>query len=188
MISIDRNNSTLRRWVVFSQGKRPTLVRYLFGKWLWDELNSVEMNVFWHMREITDDITIFLSLKAKNLGTSKREIRQRLEHSPFPELQFISRQSYLTLKGRVTYFLYEEVISLRKVEKYSGYTKHYKDKGSLGIEREFYLSEIFDPYENVSEEILLRYLTVGDFALFQESVQRPDDWFQGEPKRSNPEL
>jgi hypothetical protein len=147
----------------------------LFGKWLWDELNQEEWKIFWHMSEITSDLTIFLSLKAKNLGTSKKLIRQRLENSPFPELKFIPRQSYLTLKGRVNYSFLEEVINLRKTKKFSGYTKHHKDKGSLGLEREYYLSEIFDPYENVSEETLLSYLTVGEFTLFQGSVRLPDE-------------
>lgn len=192
--SIDRDKSTLRRWIVFSQGKRSTLIRYLYGKLLWDELNTLEKRILFILPEVTNDLTIFLSLKALNLGVSKRDLRRRLEKSPFPELWFISRQSYLSIKGCVQFFFKFEEINVRKVKKYSGYTKHYKDKGSLGPEREFYFSDILDPYENVSEEILLQYLSVGEFPLLggvahypdevPEEPKRPLSIFQYEPKSS----
>lgn len=173
--SINREIGILRRWIVFSQGKRSTLVKYLFAKLLWDELNSIERQVFWYLSEITSDVTIFLSLKALNLGTSKKDLRRRLEKSPFSELKFISRQQYISIKGRVNFFLYEEEINLRKPTKYSGYTKHFKDKGNLGTEREYYLSEVLEPFENVKEEILLNYLTVGEFSLFGGEISYPDE-------------
>lgn len=181
--SIDRDKSTLRRWIVFSQGKRSTLVRYLFGKLLWDELNTMEKRILFCLPEVTNDLTIFLSLKALNLGVSKRLLRARLERSPFPELWFISRQSYLSIKGCVQFFFKFEEINVRKVKKYSGYTKHYKDKGSLGPEREFYFSDVVDPYENVSEETLLLYLSVGEFSLLGGVAHYPDEAPE-EPKRT----
>jgi hypothetical protein len=173
VIEIDHEKAVLRRWIVFSQGKRSVLLRYLFGKLLWDELNSFEKRVLFSLPEVTNDLTIFLSLKALNLGTSKRDLRSRLEKSPFPELKFISRQQYLSIKGRVQFFFKFEEINLRKTRKFSGYTKHHKDKGSLGTEREFYFSELLDPYENVSEDVLLTYLSVGSFSLLGGVVQLP---------------
>lgn len=173
--SIDREKSTLRRWIVFSQGKRSTLVRYLFGKLLWDELNAMEKEILFHLPEVTNDLTMFLSLKALNLGTSKRILRKRLENSPFPELKFISRQSYLSIKGSVRFVFKFEEINVRKVKKFSGYTKHHKDKGSLGPEREFYFSDILDPYENVSEETLFKYLSVGIYSLLGEELHFPEE-------------
>lgn len=173
--SIDRENGLLRRWTVFSQGKRSTLVRYLFGKLLWDNLNSFEQEVFWHLREITSTTAIFLSLKALNLGVNKRDLRRRLLNSPFTELQGITRQQYLSIKGQVSFFLKEETLTLRKVPKFKSYTKHYKDKGTLGPEREYYFSDLFEPFEKVSDEILLEYLTVGKFSLFKGEVSYPDE-------------
>lgn len=180
--SINHETGVLRRWVVFSQGKRPALVKYLFGKLLWDELTKVELDVWWHLREITKDPSIYLSLKALVLGVSKRDLRKRLINSPFPELKAPSRQQYLSVKGQVSFFLKEETLILRKPTKFSGYTKHYKDQGSLGTNREYYFPEILEPYENVSEEILLQYLTVGEFSLFRGEVSYPDDG-QKRPKR-----
>jgi hypothetical protein len=171
---VDRENGILRRWTVFSQGKRSTLVKYLYGKWLWDELNSYEREFFWYLEEVTRDLTIYLSLKAYANGVSKRVLRQRLEKSPFPELQFLPRQQYLTIKGRVTFFLLEESVNLRRVPKFSGYTRHHKDHGSLRPQRER-ISEIFEPSFDVCEDVLFHYLTVGEFTLFGRVVTHPDE-------------
>jgi hypothetical protein len=182
--SINREKGTLRRWIVFSQGKRSTLIKYLFGKLLWDELNSFEQTIFWHLREITVDRTIWMSLKALSLGVSKHDLRKRLESGMFLGFKFITRQQYLTVKGRVNFFFLEEEISPRRTPKYSGYTKHYKDKGSLRPEREF-LSEVLEPTSDVSDDILLSYLTVGEITLFGGSVLHPDD---GSKKNRNGKL
>lgn len=173
--SVDREKGLLRRWTVFSEGKRSTLIKYLFGKLLWDELNAMEKLVFWHLREVTSDTTIYLSLKALVFGISKKLLRRRLETGKILGFYSISRQQYLSIKGRVHFFLIEETVNLRKVPKFSGYTKHYKDKGSLRPEREDYLSESFEPINEVTEEIMLRYLTVGEISLFGGLVVLPDE-------------
>jgi len=173
--SINRNTGELRRWTVFSQGKRRILVKYLWGKFLWDELNLIELSVFWHLSEVTSDRSIYLGLKALTLGVSKKLLRERLSNSPF-NLFNITRKQYLSIKGRVNFFFLEETVNLRTVPKFSGYTKHHKDKGSLGPEREEILSQIFDPITDVSDEIILKYLTVGEFSLFLgEWVNHPED-------------
>lgn len=171
--SINHETGISRRWRVFSQGKRSILVKYLFGKMLWDELNSFERNVFWNLPEITTDLTIFLSLKALGLGFDRKLIRKNLERGSFLGFWFVSRQQYLTLKGRVNWFFIEETISLRKVPKFSGYTRHHKDKGSLGSERDFSVSEIFEPLSNVNEESMLHFLTVGEIPLFGGVIFSP---------------
>lgn len=172
--SIDRETGLLRRWTVFSQGKRSTLVRYLFGKLLWDELNSFELKVFFHLHEVCNNKTIFLSLKALNTGLSKQILRERLKNGEYLGFWNITRQQYLSIKGRVNFFFLEETVNLRRVTKFSGYTKHHKDKGSLGVEREYYLSEILDPVYDISDEILFTYLIVGEIPLLG-GVFRPDE-------------
>jgi len=164
--SIDRNKGTIRFWTVFSQGKRSTLVKYLWGKLLWDELNSIERTLFYHLKEVTQDKTIYLGLKALVLGVQKKQLRERLERGSIFGLNSISRQQYLSIKGRVNFFLLENEVPLRRVPKYSGYTKHYKDKGSLNPEKVEYYSEIFDPISDISDDDILTYLTVGDIPLF----------------------
>jgi len=151
------------------------MLQYLWGKLLWDELNSIERSVFWSLKEVTEDKTIYLSLKAMTLGVSKKTLRERLEKGKFLGLKFITRQQYLSVKGMVNFNLQEKEIQLRSVTKYSGYTKHYKDKGSLGPEKVDYYSNVLDPI-SISDEIIVTYLTVGDISLFGGRVLfHPDD-------------
>jgi hypothetical protein len=169
--SIDRNKGVLRRWTVFSNGKRSVLPQYLIGKLLWDNLNQSEMMVLLSLPEATLDTTIYLVLKALNNGIKRSDVRDRILKSPFDELRIPTRQQYLSIKGRVNYFFIEEVVTLRKTIPYSGYTKHYKDKGSLNpFDRDEIISENLEPITDVDESILYNYLSVGEFPLFQGEV------------------
>lgn len=118
------------------------------------------------MSEVTSNTTIYCALKAHIDGVPKKTLRKRIEAmKDLLNLYFITRQQYLTIKGRVNWFLKEESITLRRTTKYSGYTKHYKDKGSLGTERD-YVSEFLDPVSDISEETILKYFTVGEIDIF----------------------
>lgn len=173
--SVDREKGTLRRWTVFSQGKRQTLVRYLFGKLFWDELNTKEREVFWYLTEFTSNMTMFLCLKALAQGIERKLVRKRAMDLNSFGFNFITRQQYLTIKGRMNYFLFEEVVNLRRVPKFSGYTRHHKDQGSLGFEREYLLSEILEPDVDVSFEIYWEYLTVGKLSLLGGEYSFPEE-------------
>lgn len=172
---INREKGILRRWTVFSQGKRSTLINYLFGKLLWDELNSFERTIFFNLPEVTTDFTICNTLKAITLGTFKRKLRKNLEKGAFLGLKFISRKQYLGIKGRVNFFFLLEEVNLRRITKYSGYTKHYKDKGSLRPHVETYVSKPEGIFTNISERIILEYLTVGKIPFFQGEVIYPEE-------------
>jgi len=137
----------------------------LFGKLLWDELNTLEKELFWNLDEVTRDVTIFNTLRALNAGTSRKLLRERLEKGSFLGLWFISRQQYLSIKGRVDWIFYKETINLRKVPKYSGYTKHHNDHGSLALEREEIFSELLEPYEDMNESSIFDFLTVGEIGF-----------------------
>jgi hypothetical protein len=177
MISIDRNKGVLRRWICFSSGKRSTLVDYLFGKWLWDDLTKEEQRIFFVLPEITKDPSIYSCFRARVLGVPKKIIRERLgKLTKLLSVKFITRQQYLSIKGRGKWFFKEETINLRKTSKYSGYTKHYKDKGSIGSQRRDVISEILEPY--VSEDkfsLILRFISVGKFDNLEVSILFPDE-------------
>lgn len=163
--SINREKGTIRFWTVRSQGRRSTMLSYLWGKLLWDELNRIERDVFWSLKEVTEDKSIYLGLKALALGIDRKTLRDRLEKGSVIGLKFISRQQYLSIKGTVNFDLQEKEVQLRSVTKYSGYTKHYKDKGTLRTEKVDYYSDVLDPI-SISDEIIMTYLTVGDISLF----------------------
>lgn len=174
--SVDRTKGILRRWNVFSSGKRSTFGRLLKGKWLWDELARDEQKIFWSLGEVLSDKVFFACLKAFANGTPKKLIRERLKTCPF-EINFISRQQYVSLKGRVHYSLQLEEVSLRRTPKYSGYTRHHKDQGTLGTSRDYEIvSDLLATPESVDEELLLTWLTVGEFSLFSgDVILRPDE-------------
>jgi len=176
VISVDRDKGTIRRWLCFSKGKRRTLLRYLFGKVIWDELTTFERRVFFSLKEVTEDFTIYLSLKAMILGTSRRDLRKRLENGSFLGFWAISRQQYLSIKGEVDFFLIEEELHPQRTPKYSGYTKHYKDKGSLRPHVETFVPETDGLFEDISDKLKLEYLTVGKIPFFQgDRIGYPED-------------
>jgi hypothetical protein len=107
-----------------------------------------------------------LSLKALVLGVNKRDLRQRLESGGFLGLTFISRRQYLGVKNQCDFFFQEETVNLRRSPKYSGYTKHYKDKGSLRPDIGIFIPDPNPTFENIPEKVLLEYLTVGKIPLF----------------------
>jgi hypothetical protein len=137
----------------------------LFGKLLWDELNSIERELFWTLEEVTRDVTIFNTLRALNAGTPRKLLRERLEKGSFLGLWYISRQQYLSLKGSLNCVFFKETVTLRKVPKYSGYTKHHNDHGSLAPRREEIFSELLEPYEDMDESSIFDFLTVGELGF-----------------------
>lgn len=176
VISINRDKGTVMRWLCFSKGKRRTLLKYLFGKLIWDELSNFERTVFFTLQEVTEDFTIYLSLKALILGTNRRDLRKRLENGHFLGFWFVTRQQYLSIAGEVDFFLIREELHPRRTTKYSGYTKHYKDKGSLRPHVETYVPETDEPIESIPDKLMLEYLTVGKIPFFQgEGIGYPED-------------
>jgi len=176
VISINRDKGTVMRWLCFSKGKRRTLLKYLFGKIIWDELSNFERTVFFTLQEVTEDFTIYLSLKAMILGTNRRDLRKRLENGHFLGFWFVSRQQYLSIKGSIDFFLIREELHPRRTTKYSGYTKHYKDKGSLRPHVETFVPETDGLIDDVTDKLKLEYLTVGKIPFFQgDRIGYPED-------------
>jgi hypothetical protein len=172
-VSIDRNTGLCRRYVLFSRGGRRVIINYLFGKLLWDELSVVERKLFLSLHECTRDRTIYLSLKALVFGVPKSILRERLETlSKLGLCSYVSRQQYLSIKGQTLAVLFEETFTLRKVPKYSGYTRHYKDQGSLGKPHEEFLNSELDDLFDMKEfdDIVFLFLTVGELTLLSDNV------------------
>lgn len=168
-ISIDYNKGLIERWTVFSQGKRSTLVRYLFGKWLWDELTSEEWRVFILLPEVLSDYKIFIPI-SKNINESipKKIIRKRLEDlSKIMSIIYLTKQQYKSISSQSNFLLYENRSRLAKTPKFSGYTKHYKDKGNLPREKTLMPSETleFEEIDDSIQTIFSFYLTVGKIFL-----------------------
>lgn len=162
--SIDREKGLLKRWTILSPGRLDALVRYLWGKWLWDELSQEEYAIFLSMDIIFKAPTIYLSLKAKLFGVSKKDIRHRLEtlHNLMGTV-YVSREQYLSIKANCTFFFVEEDRPLASVPKYSGYTRHYRDQGSLSKIRPDMVSDFVEVPSFVDQDrLIFEFLTVGE--------------------------
>lgn len=175
VISKDQEHSVVRTWTVLSNGKRSKLKSYILGKLLWDELSKVEWEVVWNNPSILRDTTLFLLLKARNQGISRKILRRNLAllHQ-FTKMNFITRQQYLGMKGQFRAFIVDEQHQVVPTKKYSGYTKHYKDKGSLRPYRDEISEKIIDSTNEVSEEILFSLLTSRE-----ERLSLPNDFSIG---------
>lgn len=153
----------VERWTLFSNGKMSAWKKCFIGKLWWDNLNSKEWEILYRCPLLLKDLSIYLGLKAKVLGISHNVVRQRLEIlSKLGYLKFPTREYYISSISQMQSFLLKEWSPLTKSPKYSGYTKHYKDKGSLREENELY-SSIFDEDNDVKDDFLLHFLLIGEF-------------------------
>lgn len=159
--SINRETRVESRLHVFSQGSRAKVHRYLFLKFLWDELTRDEYELFIQMSETLNSEVIIGALRA-TLLIGKKKVRQRiLSHSI--EGKNFSREVYNGYR-RLDIEIHEYQRSLPKTTKFSGWVRSSSQVGSknsrgssflepLDIHEEDYMFEIFDWYT---------FLTVGD--------------------------
>jgi len=128
-------------------------MNFLFLKWLWDELSSQELQFFLNSPEFFKDPRIESSFRARAYGTPKKEIRERL--NKYLELVGERTFSHNRFRGSQRLFLLLELqeVFFVPTPKFSGYTRHHKDKGSLrngDIEsplEEFTYEEFSDKFE-----------------------------------------
>lgn len=167
-VSTDLNRGTAERFLIFSSGKLGTIVRTLFGKWLWDELTKEELEFFLSSPGVMADPTIIACLRARSQGIPKVTIRERLGKIPFL-VSFPSHSQYVSLKGQLFLLVIRQEVILSKVLKYSGYSRHHNDKGSINphsLEDNFSLPEEFIPSLKSKEVLILDFLTTGESYFF----------------------
>lgn len=177
-VNFGENTETSRyytRIFVSSSGDRKTVLKKLFLKWLWDELTSEEMELFICLPETIGTPVIFACLQARARGIPKKLIRNRLNKiivlnllgekiTPF------TRERYLSLK-QVRITLKKIRIPARPLTRYSGYTKNYKDKGTLRNDVNYFTSKIFEEDVNEEKEIfILHLLTVGRLEILGREI------------------
>lgn len=118
-------------WYAISSGKRTTLFKFLFLKWLWDELTSQEFLFLLNLPEFFSSKEFQPCLAAVARGVPKRTIRVRLNN--FRKLQGLkpwSQEMYKSMKS-LRYVLGEVVLGTQPAKKFSGWVRHHKDHGSL---------------------------------------------------------
>lgn len=171
----------IERLVVLSRGKQQSWENFLIAKLFYDNLTSLEWEVLYRSK-IIGRKEVYLGLKALNI-LPKRLVVERLNKlTQFGMLRMPERQWYIGCKTQLVSFLVREKIQTRSFQKYSGYTRHYHDHGSLRGE------DIVFPLDSDEEfcfqdDLIYHFLTVGSFP-FWESNSSPEDGFK-EPETDN---
>lgn len=172
-VTRNSNKGISRRMECFSSGKLSTVIRTLFAKWIWDELKSEEFELLINLPGALQQPVISASLSARAAGIPKKEIREKLMELKRFGLNVPDHQQYKSMTGQLFLVVRDFEISLRKTRKFSGYTRHHNDKGSLNstpkelsIPSEYEVPNLF-----VKSEFIYNYLiSVCDLSFFSGTV------------------
>lgn len=158
-------------WNVISSGKRSTLFKYLFLKWLWEELTLNELKYVLDLPEFhsSSGEEFFTCMKMLANGFPKSEIRTRLNNfRTLIGLKPHKAEKYRSLK-QIKFILIEVEFREPPTIKFSGWVRHQNDQGSLRMNLIELDSEINDSY--LKNEInLYEYLSVGKVFLLGQEV------------------
>lgn len=133
-IVIDQEKRIRRHFSVFSSGRPNKVLQLLFHKWLYNELKQSELELLFSFKSFLDNPIMFSSFRARSLGIPKKVIRRKLKILVKIGIEFkiLNYLEYKGLQGNLIVSYFEGSDKLPRTKPYSGYTKHYKDKGSLG--------------------------------------------------------
>jgi len=165
-LSTNREKGTSSGKLVYSQGSRAKVVKFLWLKYLYDELTKEEWGLFYLLPEILDSELKVSALRAILL-VGKKKVRKIFEESHIiPEEERTSRLQYQGYLASLDVEIYDFTRKLPIVPKFKGWIKSssQKDRNSskkspsrlepLAINENDYEDKVFDWYH---------YLTVGDF-------------------------
>jgi len=159
------------RWYVISSGKRSTLFRYLFLKWLWDELTSQEWKYVLNLPEFFRQKEFIACARALATGISKKDIRERLNSFlALTGIKPLSQDRYRGLK-RIRYEFCEFERAVTPAKKFSGWVRHQNDQGSLRMNK-FELFET-EAFTEVIEFDLFIVLSVGTVRILGKDLSLP---------------
>jgi hypothetical protein len=169
-------------WNVISSGKRSTLFRFLFLKWLWDELTSKEFGFIISLPEFFSTEEFVACARAYASGSPKKIIRTRLnEYRKLRGFKTLSQEKYRSMKSGLKYSLQEYNFRPGPTKKYSGWTRHHRDHGSLG---KFHLEPIPTEFTEKLEIDLFMILTVGRVEMLGSVLGLSPDEDSKESKRT----
>lgn len=160
--NVNREKGTVDRFVVFSSGKRPSVVNHLWLKLVWDTLSYEEFLFFLTLPEVLKNDKFVGFLRTKNEVPLKVLRSRLLEVENFLGLLPSTRERYIGTK-RLKILIQRERISLSRVPKYSGYVKSLaaRGKGRRGTGEPEPVPYIFVDLKEETNWYFL--LSVGDF-------------------------
>lgn len=163
-ISTNQEKGTQDYFIVLSQGRRHTFSKYLWYKFLFDNLSKEEEEIFFHLPEIINNPFKIQVLRAC-IKLGKKTIRKKLENFPLiPPNEKVSRKKYQGIHGNTRYDLSRRVGKLPKPPKFSGWIRNSSSKDR----KSFSKGSVMDPLNLLLEDFVeeqnfdwFLYLTVG---------------------------
>jgi len=169
-ISISYEKGTDSRLLVYSQGSRAKVIKYLWLKFLWDELTKQEWRLFYALPEILNSEIKVAALRAV-LVQGKKITRDRLNQAlKLLGKETYTREQYLGYK-RLDVEISDFTRSLPKVPKFSGWIRSSSAKGSKKRSGGPSYLEPLALLENEYEDYKVDwyyFLTVGDLKAFSQ--------------------
>jgi hypothetical protein len=142
------------------------VLRALFLKFIYNELNKEEFEVFLLHSEVTEIIPIYFAILAKFKGYSMKNIRWILENISYPNFKQPSYREYLSLKDTPFLVLKRTGSPPKRSKPYSGYVKGYKNspRNSLPEVEPIRLKEGEAPSFKADIDVLLGFLESTTFS------------------------
>jgi len=174
------------RWHVISSGKRSTLFKFLFLKWLWDELTSQEWKFVLNSPEFFSSKEFLACARALANGIPKKDIRTRLiKFQLLTGSKPSSRNRYRSLAS-LRYRLCEFVHTDTPAKKFSGWVRHQNDQGSLRKSSVFEIEPV--GFTEKLEIDLFSIITVGKLSILGKDILLSPDDDSKESRNGNSKL
>jgi hypothetical protein len=165
-VSTNREKGIDRRLLVYSQGSRAKVVKFLWLKYLWDELTKKEFELFMLLPETINSEIKVAALRAV-LILGKRKVREAIINCPvLPESERPTREQYQGFK-RLDVEISDFTRSLRRVPKFKGWIKSSSAKDSKRTRKSPSCLEPLAVIDNDYEDNVFdwyNYLTVVEFS------------------------
>lgn len=169
----DRENGSLVCLRVYSSGSRAAVLKFLWLKFLWNELTKDEYLLFMScLSDSSEDQRKWAFLNVLNSRISKKRLRKRLiQIETILGIKPSTRERYLGMK-RIRIDIQQEHRKLPKVPKFSGYVRSISSIGrGSTISSSFRLEDAVDPTAFYIEEKIdwVNLLSVGSLTLFSNA-------------------
>jgi hypothetical protein len=178
-LTTDHEKGMECRLIVYSKGSRQAIIKFLWLKFLWDQLTRSEFLLFLSIPEVLSNEKMFNYLSVINTIPKKIARRNLLKAEEYLEIEISSRERYQGIKD-LDIEIYQETRNLPKPPKFSGYVKTPSSVGTKSSRGSSFLETTTDPdviMKSLIEPISwYKLLTVGTDSLLSEDLFSSDEF------------
>lgn len=165
--------------IVYSKGSRLALVKFLWLKFIWDQLSREEFFLFINLNEVINNEKMFNYLKVINEIPKKIARKNLLNSERKLSEEESSRDRYQGIKY-MSFEIYIKIRRLPKPEKFSGYVKTPSAVGTKSRSGSSFLETTTNQNEILKSLIepinWYKLLTIGPDSLLFEDLTSPDEF------------